>query len=67
MPISNRLNQILFDRAIAESELAAATDLDTGHLNRIKNGRVVPNVATALRLAHALGLSVEDVFEWKPD
>ena len=33
MPISNRLNQILFDRAIAERELAAATDLDTGHLN----------------------------------
>jgi len=24
-------------------------------------------VATALRLAHALGLSVEDVFQWKPD
>ncbi|HAC78967.1 MAG TPA: hypothetical protein DCG06_01640 [Deltaproteobacteria bacterium] len=57
----------LLSRAIAESELAAATDLDTGHLNRIKNGRVVPNVATALRLAHALGLSVEDVSEWKPD
>ena len=67
MPVSNCLNQILFERALAESELAAAAGLDAGHLNRIKNGRVVPNVATALRLARVLGVSVEAVFEWKPD
>ena len=66
MPIANRLNQILFERELAERELAAVTELDSGHLNRIKNGRVVPNVATALKLARALGVSVEDVFQLKP-
>ena len=36
--------------------------LDQGHLNRIKNGRVKPTLVTALRIAHALGTSVNQLF-----
>jgi DNA-binding XRE family transcriptional regulator len=31
-------------------------------LNRIKNGRVKPTLVTALRIAHALGTSVNQLF-----
>jgi DNA-binding XRE family transcriptional regulator len=36
--------------------------LDQGHLNRIKNGRVNPTLITALRIAHALGTPVNQLF-----
>lgn len=66
MQVSNRLNQILVEKSVPERELAEATDLDVGHVNRIKNGRTVPNIVTALKLAHALGMPVEELFELRP-
>lgn len=62
MVLRNRLNRILHDRGLAEGEVAMVARLDQGHLNRIKNGRVRPNLVTALRIAHALGTSVNQVF-----
>lgn len=62
MVLRNRLNRILHDRGLAEGEVAMVARLDQGHLNRIKNGRVRPNLVTALRIAHALGTSVNQLF-----
>jgi transcriptional regulator with XRE-family HTH domain len=62
MVLRNRLNRILHDRGLAEGEVAMVARLDQGHLNRIKNGRVRPTLVTALRIAHALGTSVNQVF-----
>ena len=62
MVLRNRLNRIMHDRGLAEGEVAMVARLDQGHLNRIKNGRVCPNLITALRIAHALGTSVNEVF-----
>ena len=62
MVLRNRLNRILHDRGLAEGEVAMVARLDQGHLNRIKNGRVKPNLVTALRIAHALGTSVNQLF-----
>ena len=62
MVLRNRLNRIMHDRGLAEGEVAMVARLDQGHLNRIKNGRVCPNLVTALRIAHALGTSVNQVF-----
>jgi transcriptional regulator with XRE-family HTH domain len=53
---------VLHDRGLAESEVALVAHLDQGHLNRIKNGRVNPTLVTALRIAYALGLSVNQLF-----
>lgn len=62
MILRNRLNRILHDRGLAEGEVALVARLDQGHLNRIKNGRVKPTLVTALRIAHALGTSVNQLF-----
>ena len=67
MVLRNRLNRILHDRGLAEGEVAMVARLDQGHLNRIKNGRVRPNLVTALRIAHALGTSVNQVFYLEED
>lgn len=67
MVLRNRLNRILHDRGLAEGEVAMVARLDQGHLNRIKNGRVRPNLVTALRIAHALGTSVNHVFYLEED
>ncbi|MEO2167380.1 MAG: helix-turn-helix transcriptional regulator [bacterium] len=66
MQIHNSLSRILSEREVADRELAALTEMDAGHVNRIKNGRVVPSVTTALRLARALGLPVESLFQLRP-
>ncbi|HEY8518151.1 MAG TPA: helix-turn-helix domain-containing protein [Candidatus Binatia bacterium] len=62
MILRNRLNRFLHDRGLAEGEVALVARLDQGHLNRIKNGRVKPTLVTALRIAHALGASVNQLF-----
>jgi transcriptional regulator with XRE-family HTH domain len=62
MVLRNRLNRILHDRGLAEGEVALVARLDQGHLNRIKNGRVKPTLVTALRIAHALGTPVNQLF-----
>lgn len=67
MVLRNRLNRILHDRGLAEGEVAMVARLDQGHLNRIKNGRVRPTLVTALRIAHALGTSVNQVFYLEED
>ncbi len=67
MELRNRLNRILFERGLAEGELASVCRLDQGHLNRIKNGRVKPSLVTALRIGNALGLPIDRIFylEWR--
>jgi transcriptional regulator with XRE-family HTH domain len=62
MVLRNRLNRVLHDRGLAEGEVAMVARLDQGHLNRIKNGRVKPTLVTALRIAYALGTSVNQLF-----
>lgn len=62
MELKNRINRILFERGLAEGELASVCRLDQGHLNRIKNGRVKPSVVTALRIGRALGVPVDQIF-----
>jgi len=62
MNLRNHLNRILFERGLAEGELASVSRLDQGHLNRIKNGRVKPSLVTALRIGSALGMPVDQIF-----
>ena len=63
MKLGNRLHRILYERGMTGSEFAEICGLDPSQLNRIKNGRAVPTVITALRIARAIGLEVEEVFE----
>ena len=66
MNLRNRLNRVLHERGLAEGDVALVARLDQGHLNRIKNGRVKPNLVTALRIANALGVPVQQLFYLEP-
>jgi len=56
------LPRLLAARGWTDAELAARAGLDRAHVNQVKNGRVLPRVATALAIARALGVPVADAF-----
>ena len=62
MRLENRIGKILEASGWRESELAFHCDMDQGHLNRIKHGRVQPNLLTALKIARSLELPVRAIF-----
>ena len=62
MRLRNRVNRVLYDRALIESKVASSVGMDQGHFNRVKNGRVKPTLVTALRIATALGVPVGTLF-----
>lgn len=60
--LRNRLNRMLFDRGLTEMAVAMRAGMDQGHFNRVKNGRVMPSLLTALRIAGALDVPVGSLF-----
>lgn len=44
------------------AELAAKVGLDKGYLSKVERGLKVPSIATLLKLAHALGVPVSQLF-----
>jgi putative transcriptional regulator len=47
---------------LTQEELAGMADITRASVNAIEGGRMVPSVLLALRLAAALGVTVEDLF-----
>jgi DNA-binding XRE family transcriptional regulator len=60
--VRNDIGRILYTRNLREHDLARRAGVTESHLNRIKNGRVMPSLETALRICAALELPVESVF-----
>jgi transcriptional regulator with XRE-family HTH domain len=61
-PTRTGLGPLLAELHLSDVDLAAAAGLDRAHVNRLKNGRTLPSVATALAIAGALGVDVAAVF-----
>ena len=47
---------------LTQADLAGLADITRASVNAIEGGRMVPSVVLALRLATALGVTVEDLF-----
>ena len=60
--LDNRIGKILDASGWRESELAFHCEMDQGHLNRIKHGRVQPTLLTALKISRSLELPVRAIF-----
>jgi transcriptional regulator with XRE-family HTH domain len=58
----NAVARLLAARGWSDGELAVRAQLDRAHVNQVKNGRSLPTVATALAIAHALGVGVAVAF-----
>lgn len=60
--LQNRLRLVRTAQGLSQQELARRARLTRQTVNAVEAGRYVPNTAVALRLARALGCSVEELF-----
>ncbi len=63
MSIRVHLGELLEEQGLSQIQFSADSGIDQGSISRIKTGKKVPSLVTALRISQLLGVSVEDVFE----
>ena len=61
-PVSNALKDLRLRREMTQERLAELAHLSRQSVISIEQGRFLPTIETALRLAQALGVGVEDLF-----
>ena len=60
--LSNRLKELRTELGLTHSELAELCLVSRKTINTVENGVFVPSTLLALKLAEALGVSVERLF-----
>ena len=60
--IENKIKEYRQAMELTQQELAKKIGVSETHLQRIEYGKARPNIETALRLAHQLCTTVEDLF-----
>lgn len=58
----NRMQELMERRKLTEEGLETLTGISQANINRIKNGKRIPKVDTALRIARALKVPVERIW-----
>ena len=60
--LSNRLRELRAELGLTQAELAEKVGVSRKTINTVENGIFVPSTVLALKLARALGRSVEAIF-----
>jgi len=60
--VRNQVRELRIERRLTQEALGAAVGLTRQSILAIEKGRFTPSIHTALMLAQALGVSVEQVF-----
>ncbi|MBD8879810.1 helix-turn-helix transcriptional regulator [Rhodanobacter sp. 7MK24] len=60
--LKNSLRVYRAAKELTQADLAELIGVTRKSINAIEQGRMVPSTILALRLAHALGTTVEDIF-----
>ena len=60
--LANRLRELRAERDLTQAALAEAVGVSRKTINTVENGVFVPSTTLALKLARALGCTVEDIF-----
>ena len=61
LELGRRVAARRIERGFSQAALSRRTGINPSYLSRIETGKVHPTVRTALRIAEALGLSIEDL------
>ncbi|QDE40364.1 helix-turn-helix domain-containing protein [Luteibacter pinisoli] len=61
--LTNRLKVLRAERNLTQADLADLVATTRKSINAIEASRMVPSTLLALKLARALGVAVEDIFE----
>ena len=60
--LANRIKELRAERGLTQAELAAAVGVTRKTVNTVENNVFVPSALLAIKLAAALGVSVEKLF-----
>jgi putative transcriptional regulator len=60
--LGNRLRDLRAERELTQAALAELVGVSRKTINTVENGIFIPSAALALRIARALGRTVEEVF-----
>lgn len=60
--LTNRLRELRGERDLTQAGLAELVGVSRKTINTVENGVFIPSAVLALKLARALGVSVETVF-----
>ncbi len=60
--MKNNLQKIRWEKNLSQKTLAQKSGVPQSVISSVENGLTTPNLTTALRLAKALGVSVEEIF-----
>lgn len=58
----NRVRDLRLERGLSQEALARKAGLSLGAVRQVETGRRRPRLRTARAIAHALGVSVDEVF-----
>jgi putative transcriptional regulator len=68
MALQNRIRRLRFDRdETTQQELADAVGVTRQTINAIELGKYSPSLEIAFRIAEALGVPLEQVFQYEAD
>ena len=59
--IGFRIRDIRESRRIYQNTLAKMVGVSRGHINAIEHGRYTPNLTTAIKIADALGITLDEL------
>ncbi len=62
MKLRNRLKEWRAKRSVTQDDLAKAIEMSRQSINAIENGKFIPSVLNALKMADFFQTSVEDLF-----
>ena len=60
--LNNRIRQLRFERDLTQGGLAELVGVSRKTINTVENGVFLPSTLLGLKLARALGCTVEEIF-----
>ena len=60
--MKNNIHKIIRERSMTQGALAQKVSVKREYINRIINSKITPTVLLAIRIARALGVTVEDLW-----
>lgn len=61
--MNNRIRLLRAEKGWSQGELADQVGVSRNSINSVENGKFDPSLPLAFRIAHAFGLTVEEVFD----
>ena len=61
--LGNNMKRIRAKKKMSQGDIARALEADRGYISNIENGKKNPTLATIQKLAHALGVSPDELLK----